>query len=204
MHHPPHVDGAGELLVRAGPGVDPLDQNQRHVERMRARQDLLDARRPRDPLAPRVRPRAHHRVGAEAAEPRRLQQGVQCALDVVRHHTCAAAHRRVSIQHAPPRWALRCVASRHGGGRAMGSNLREALDTLLVALLAKALLDAELRLGRVDERALIAVEMIVMPRAPLSCRRMAAARAGASRRPCRPCRRAAPVVASSSCGAKSS
>ena len=35
----------------------------------------------------------------------------------------------------------------------MGSNLREALDTLLVALLAKALLDAELRLGRVDERA---------------------------------------------------
>ncbi len=54
----------------------------------------------------------------------------------------------------PPRWALRCVASRHGAGRAaMGSNLREALDTLLVALLAKALLDAELRLGRVDERA---------------------------------------------------
>ena len=47
---------------------------------------------------------------------------------------------------------MRCVASRHGAGRAaMGSNLREALDTLLVALLAKALLDAELRLGRVDE-----------------------------------------------------
>ena len=154
VHHPPHVDGAGCRWFEPGPGVD--GATIRISAMLNACADVricLTRAAPDDPLAPRVRPARTTAKGAEAAEPRRLQQGVQCALDVVRHHHL---QRRSAQKGEPPGRCHpggRCAAGGASGALAGGDGQRrEALDTLLVALLTRRC-SMRLRLGRVDERA---------------------------------------------------